>query len=138
MIAHRSTSPIMVATTTAQINVSGTNRRVNRAPKAARCCKINLMSTIGPTVKKTNREANENCPIAAAKNASASLHTDSTTARNAMTAMLVIVCSAAPSTHPTGTMVRMAVVASAPTTKKPPAYTKSPFTTDTKTASFDS
>ena len=82
------------------------------------------MSIIGPTTRNASRAVSENCVSPAATNASASEHTESTTARPAMNSTATGP-EPPPLVKPLGNTVWNVATSAAPMTRKPPACTKS-------------
>ena len=118
-------------------SVRGMKRVANFAPNAPDCMAKSFTSTIGPTTRNTNWAVGETPGRDAATKASASEHSDSSTASNAMTTIPSHKFSVRKVMKAAGTAAFMSAATAAPTTKKPPACCRSCIAVSRKIAALD-
>src|SRR5215207_8608770 len=131
-------TPTSDAHTIATTNVTGANLVANRRPNTPDCSAMSLTSTAGPTTRNTSLGSNGSADSDAATNASASLHSASTTASTAITRMANSICPASESNTCGGTSTLSTAEVSAPSTRNPLASTRSCRAVSANSASLDS
>src|SRR5207302_11470886 len=82
---HSSSTPTTTAQHNATTKVTGANRTANDRPNVPACSAKSFTSIAGPTTRNTSLGSSGNAVSDAATNASASLHSASTTASTAIT-----------------------------------------------------
>src|SRR5690606_30100122 len=117
---HAATAQAMATT-----NVSGANRSANGRPNVPAWRLISLTSTAGPTTRNTNFGSSGKPAREATTNASASLHSASNPASTAITSTPSTTCSPRNANQPGGISTFIAAAIAAPSTRKPPASTRS-------------
>src|SRR5918997_496370 len=118
-------TPAGTAQPIATTNVTGAKRLANPLPNAPVCSATSLTSTAGPTTRNTSRGSNGSADSDAATNASASLHSASTTASSAITMIPSSIWPASEAIQDGGTRTLSAAAVSPPSTRNPPEETRS-------------